>query len=300
MESSNNELISEFDKCKREIFALKNELNQVNALKESWFQKKEQIDKEISGFISKIKELKKQRDHFTGMVKDNKRERDNNTKLMKERIEDVKKLRLAKKEFMKKHNIKKEPDQLKREISKIETRIETEALPFEHEKKLMERIKSIKKELNEAKELIEINTKISTISADINRFKRASDDAHAKIQDFARQSQARHDGMLKIMKQVDELRAKEKEANKNSQESKAKFTELNEKLEKNLPLLQSLKDELNKRKAEMEREKRLQLEKEFAQIDAQIKEKIKRGKKLTTDDLLTFQRMAMHEKEPDI
>ena len=115
-------------------------LIELNDQKEAWFNKKESCGKDISKLIKKVKTSKAKRDLLTKKVKADKADREKYNEKAKKKIEQVKKLNKEKAEVQKKHHIKEDPSTIKKQIQKIETIIETEAISFDKEKKLMDLI----------------------------------------------------------------------------------------------------------------------------------------------------------------
>ena len=136
-EAEKKELLKRLNKCNREISEIRKELNILNDQKEAAFSNREAVGKKISGLIGKIKEFRKNRDKFTALVKEHKENRKSSRELVKKKIAEFKELDKKKKEFMKKHKIKIGPDKVREQIEKLETKIETEAMPFSEEKKIM-------------------------------------------------------------------------------------------------------------------------------------------------------------------
>ena len=131
--------------------------------------------------------------------------------------------------------------------------------------------------------------KNNSISREINVLKKQSEDVHAKIQSLAKESQARHEEMVSATTKIDELREKEKEANDKFSELKKKFKEANDFLKRKLAEANDIGRKINEHIEETKIERK---EKEWRTIkekEANIAEKIRRGKKLTTEDLLVFQ-----------
>jgi len=105
----------------------------------------------------------------------------------------------------------------------------------------------------------------------------------------AKESQSYHEGMLSLSKKISELRKNEKEIFKQFSELKKQFFETNNMLKQKLleanEASKHEKEEHEKEDAEMKERQ----EKMLAEKETEMTEKIKSGKKLTTEDLLAFQ-----------
>src|SRR3989344_4766459 len=97
-EKEKGELFRKLDDTKREITALRTELNQIDDQKESAFSKKEQYNREINGLIKQIKDNKNKRDSLTEEVKKDKEKRDKLNEEINKKISEIKKLNQEKKD----------------------------------------------------------------------------------------------------------------------------------------------------------------------------------------------------------
>lgn len=272
----------------REVSVLRKNLNEINSLKEKWFNKKEELKKEVSALIKHIKVVRERKDKLNKRVKELKKERDDYHSKVKERIEEFKKL-----DFDKKHLKEKireaNPAVILENIEKLEMRIETEALSFKKEKEVMKEINALKRKYNEAKKISNSFVKGSELSKDINEIRKKAEELHSKVKQTAEESQKDFDEIKKISSQIDELNKKQEEAFKIFTEKKDEFTKLNLELEKKLEEATRLRRELNTFKQGKKKEKRSRQE-DILKVKAEdIEEKIKTKKKLTKDDLLVFQ-----------
>ena len=96
--------------------------------------------------------------------------------------------------------------------------------------------------------------------------------------------------MLTSSKEIDDLKSKEEEAFSKFIEFKKKFNEVNDQLKEKLVELNRLTDTANKYKLEIKKEKQEKEESMLKNREEMIEDKIKRGEKLTTEDLLIFQK----------
>ena len=128
----------------------------------------EAYSKEISQLIKELKTLKDKRNQLTAKVKESKKERENYNELIKQKIEEVKKLRIEKNNVAKKYHITEDPMKIKATIEQLEAKIETNVMSFEKEQSLMKKIKELKKKYKEAGSLVAICDKIHKVSKEID------------------------------------------------------------------------------------------------------------------------------------
>jgi uncharacterized coiled-coil DUF342 family protein len=246
---------------RREINDLKKSLNELNVQKEKWFSIKESLSTEIRGLIKLIRGIKSSKDKSNEQIKSLKEQRDKYNKQTQELIVEFKKLNTEKHKIMKEKKIDFDPSKILDSISKLEQKIETEVPSFKKEQLYMKNIKDFKKKLKESEGVQEI----------------------FKLQDEYTNSKKGYGDFVKFTKQINELNKQQEGAFKNFIESKNKFSKIND----------DLKSKLKNASKFAEGEKIKRQMKDSAVLEEKAKEvetKIKEKKKLTTDDLLVFQK----------
>lgn len=288
-------LFADLDKLRNEINSLNEDLNKKNNEKESWFRKKDNLSKDIGEKIASIKENKNKRNFLTKKVKELKGKRSKLNEDIKKKISELVKLKNETKDLTKRSKIKA-PQRIKGEIDNIEVKLETEAMPFEKEKALSKKLKQFKKLLEEASVIINNIDKIKKFNSEMDAIKKNSNETHNEIQKLARQSQGLHENIIKNSKEIDELKVKEVEALKNFVDSKKNFNAINDKLEDKLSDMGKIKNKINKFRLKEDEKRRLKESMLIKSKELEIEEKIKEGKKLTTEDFLAFQDMIKGKK----
>jgi uncharacterized coiled-coil DUF342 family protein len=282
---------AEFENKRKEISELKAALNTLNDQKERLFDEKERYSREIKDLIRKVKALKDKRNDFTKLVKEDKDKKTDLEGNIEGKIAEVKKLRTELDEIRKKYNLQGDPFSIKREMARLERTIETEAISFDKEQKLMKRIKELKHKLEDYAVVSDTWKKIKQFSDEIDKLKGAKESYHSQVQDNAKKSQSEHEQMLTYSQKIDELKVKEEETYKKFIEAKEKFNEANKALKEKLPDMNDAKDKLDtyhtKAKNEKQHKEKLTL-KEKADL---ARKKLTSGEKLTTEDLLALQSM---------
>jgi len=289
------ELFVNLDKLRNEINSINKDLNKKDDEKESWFRKKDDSSKNIRKKIAYIKESKQKRDSLTKKVKELKQKRDNLNEEIRKKISELIKLKNETRDLTKKSKIKN-PQGIKGEIDKIEVKLETEAMPFEKEKALSKKLKQFKKLLEEASIIINNIDKIKKFNSEIDAVKKNSNETHNEIQKLAAESQKLHEALIKNSKEIDELKVNEEVAFKKFVDSKKNFSEINNKLEEKLGKMNDIRSKINKFQLEEDEKRKLRESIIIKSKEQEIEEKIKTGKKLTTDDFLAFQEAIKGKK----
>ncbi len=290
------ELFAELDKLRNEINSSRNELNRINDQKESWFRKKEDLSSTIRKNIAQIKENKKKRDSLTKNVKYLKEKRNKFNEETRKKISEVQKLKDELKNLTKRSKIKN-PGWIKGDIDKIEVKLETEAMPFEKEKELSKKLKQLKKLLGEASAIVNVLDKIKKLNSEINICRKNTDETHNKVQKIAQASQELHEDIIKNSKGTDKVEFSEEEAFKIFLDFKKKFNTINNGLKEKLIQMNTVRNKINQFKLEEEEKRRLKERMLIKAKEHEIEEKIKTGKKLTTEDFLVFQEAIKNNKD---
>ena len=284
------DLVEELSKYRVEVSKLRNTLNETDNEKESFFRKKEELSKTVRESIQQVKDKRSKRDSLTNEVKELKIKRSAINQNVAAEFKELDKLKEDKKEFFKSIGIKEPPSKIKQSIKKLEFKIETEPMPFDKEQALMKRIKELKKLYEESKIIIEIDEKTKKLSDGIDKAKKEANDVHKIIQEKAQQSQIMHEEIIKLSADIDKMKAEEEEAFKKFSELKKQFIDNNNQLKKELKDMNSVKEALDKISEERREKRRQQEDSLLKSKEEAVNEKLKRGEKLTTEDLLVFQK----------
>jgi uncharacterized coiled-coil DUF342 family protein len=284
------ELFRKQDELRKEVLSLKENLNNIDEEKEAAFSEKETISKDISKIIKEVQAVKQQRNNFTKDVKDLKLKRDTLNAQVAHKIKDIKSMDNERKDIARKHNIQEDPSRIKAQIEQLEQKFETDVFSFEKEKELMKIIKTLKKKYKESNVVSDVWDKLHVMSKDIDVVKKDSHDVHSQIQQKARESQQKHEEMLVLSKQIDELKVREEAAYKKFFEQKQKFNEVNTKLKEKLMGLNQISEEVNAFKNKNKIDRQRAQDDMLKSMEDMVQEKIRHGEKLTTEDLLILQK----------
>jgi len=284
--SADNNLTKQTSTLQQDIRQLKNKLSVLYKEKESFFSDKTKISEQIKALIKDIQGEKKSRNFLTDSLKDVKVKRKQlNTQILI-KINLIKKFRLEQKAVTKKFHIKENPVRIKAEIEKLHFTIETGAISFKKEQEFMKKINELKLKIKGAENISEVFDKTHSLSTEINKLKEDADAKHKHIQKTARESQLKHEEIIKTSKEIDDLIKKEKEAKKLFQKKKGEYDKFNMQLREKIAKLKELTGEIDTQ-IKTKREKRQNSMKQLLlQKQKEVEEKLKQGKKLTTQDLL--------------
>lgn len=253
---------------KEEFLALKKELDGVRDSKEHLFDIRSIISDEIKLLFSKLKDLKDSRDELTTKVQDMKTERDSINTQIKTLIEEVKGLRDVNGERV-------NATALKKEVSKMRYYMETNPLSPEEEKKVMKTIRDKEKVLGKSEEVSGAKSKLKDLSKTIDDLKEKSNKIHAEVKELAKVSQEKHEELINFSKDIKYLKAREKEIHALFSDEKDDYKE-----KRSLYLK-------NRKFYEAKRPKKEPVN-IMKKIERNVEEKIRKGQKITTEDLLAM------------
>ncbi len=270
-----------------EIVSLKTKLKEINEDKEKWFKKKEELKKEMGLLIEKIKSMQKEQQTYD--VDKFKIERDNYNSQVRELIKRIGELKNEKKILLDKYDIKIDPEYIKKKIAKIEEKIETEALSIDVEKKLMQQIKKMKKDYEMLGGVKLINDKIDEISKGIDEAKKKANEAHEKLKRALKEKKRWYREFFSLSRQINAIKKQQEKAFEMFISLKNSFIDVSKQLSSKLNIIRREK-QVKEDKIKLVKEKKEEGDKRLLdEKRKQVEEKLKKGVKLTTEDLIVMQ-----------
>lgn len=272
----------EYQTKKQEMSSLKSSLHSLNTEKEAAYHDLKTLREKISAHTAKIQELKGQRNSLTGQVKELKGERDKLNLVVKEKAQVTHSTDQQKQEVQ---SVPREsPQRLRAEIARLERKIETEIMPFPKEQELTKQIKVLKAAYKKIAAAVEVSKEINAVRAEFSESRKKAQDVHQQVQDLAHQSQDVHVNINSLYDEIKSWREAEKKAAERYLLLKEQYAQARQK-----------QDDLGKQLDQFSSQLKDQGEKDFKtkvrEKTAEVQEKMKKGKKLSTEDILAFQAM---------
>jgi len=285
-----NKLLDEFDELKKQIKQRKQDLNKINSKKESWFKKKKDIASSIREKINGLRSSKSKVTNLDKEVNELKSKKNVVSDKIVKLISEVKELKKKYADECSKKGITEKPYQIKSAIKKLEYTLETSALGFEQEKKLMRQIKKLKKTLAQMSEANKIWEVISKKEKEIDLLKNKKHGTLNKLKEDSTQKYDVSESFISNSQEIMGLRKEESTYYDNflqaKQEFKVKSDELKDLLSKKDEISSKLKENNIEMKDEVVKAEKELIKEKSAEVD----QKLKKREKLTTEDLLIFQR----------
>ena len=225
------------------------------------------IRQDIVKNINEFKKLENSRNEINSLVKDFKQKREDCVKKIKDIIKELTGLNSIKKP----ENFK-DIKSLMNLINKKEWFFQINALPIKKEEQILKEIKELKKELNEAQKENQAVKKIRVLVKSLESVRKEHNEYHEEVIENAKKSNDLSTKMNAVQKNIKELKKNGNVIKKEFDEKIAKY-----KLDKEI-------------KSKNYKEKKENIEKIIKEKENEAWDKLKGKKKLTTEDLLIFQK----------
>ena len=267
---------------KDNIVSLQKKGSELNKQKEFWFNRKEDLKKELNELVKKIKDFKLERDKANVSIESLRSQRNAYSSKIKDLIKQIKKLNKKKNKFLKRYDVKIDPSRIREKINELEKRVEIE-VDFKKEQKLMKQINDLKKSYAESPELNEILEKSKKISNEITETKKKADEIHQKIIEYTKDKG--YNMFIELSKKISEIRKQQEDAFQKFINFKNEYINANNELRKILEHIKNNKEKNIIKKQEKE-ERILDIIKKKVEF---VEQKLKQKKKLTTEDIIAYQ-----------
>ncbi|MBS3149639.1 hypothetical protein J4455_03005 [Candidatus Woesearchaeota archaeon] len=282
------DLFKKLETIRKDIDIFRSNLNNNREEKEKLYQKRISLSDRIKDKIKKIKDLKSKKDKDNIGLQEEFKEKENLNKEISDLIIKIKKINEKIKKFRETKKIDKNPRLIKVALEKLELKIETEAISYEEEKKLMKRVNQLKKEYKSVKEIVDLDDEYNKISKYIDNKRVRLNNIKEKINEKMK-TRSDYDDFMKISKEIFELKKDMKITNDGYIKLKADSLKTNLLLKEKFREFDNIKNQIGIENKKISEEKEIQKRDLIHQKVNIVEEKIKKGQKLSTDDLITFQ-----------
>lgn len=284
-----DKLLSEMNFLKSEIKDFRIKLNSLDRRKEELFREKRKISSDVYSRIKDAQSYKEKRNSLTSVVKTNKLSKEESEKKILFLEEEIKKLREEKRKILEKLGVD-DPMRLKKSIKQLEFKIETEGLTFEKEKELMKVLSKMKKQYASSKSVDEIEKKLDVLFRELRQLREEMDLSKKIVQHTAKESQKQHLELIESSKEIDELRTKEQKFEDEIGSIKSEMHTLSDEMSSRIDKFEGVKKTLHENNVQFKEDQDKTNAEKLKAKDEEVQDKLKKGKKLTTEDLLVLQR----------
>ena len=272
--------INEIAAINQKLDALKEQANKANAETKTYVEKRDKLNEQFRQIRQEIYALTDERNTLNEKVKTLKLQRNEAQAKTRANIEEITVIRQKLVELKKKQP-KQSYQQLQKEFTDIEWKIQTTSLDLQEEKELIETVKQLETQLKVYRKIGQQNQKITELQKELNVLQTKANALHQELAETAQKSQATHENVLskineskKIKSEADGLHAAYLQEKEKTQPLRSEIKKLVEQKEK----LQSVMRE------EEERKRRTAEQALKEKLGSQAKDKLRRGEKLSWDE----------------
>ncbi|VUT23864.1 MAG: Phosphoserine phosphatase [Candidatus Methanolliviera sp. GoM_asphalt] len=269
-----------------EVETFKQKRDELNSETGIYAKKRDELNKKTGEFIRKSKEHKQERDKGNKLVRDSKKKRSDlnkRLKLIRKKIENLKAT----------GNIEgKDLNQLKVEIDRLGFEQQTRVLTIEKERDLVRKICDLEEEYNRKKGEIEENEELRRLLRETKDLKEKNAIYRKSLSKYSDLAQEHHNKMMSSFKEADKARSEADLMHKKFMHSQKDADFYHHKFINNDRDLRDLENILNSLRRKGRDTKKAREERRINKIAEEVYSSFKKGEKITTEDLLLFQRGA--------
>jgi len=273
----------QYDQLRKRFAELKPAYQKAAREKEQAYRHLRSITDKIKSRNKKIQDFKAERDELTDVVKEAKELRNKLNSEVKSASQKHRELREQHGDSTQRNGARKDPVKIQKEIERIETQLETEIIPFAKEKQLRKHVAELRDSLAQMSTVTEKGN-IRDVRKELKKVKDEAESAHAKVQELAQASQEKHERITKLFNEIKGFREEEKVWAQQYKDLKALWLPMKDEMDQVTAQMRELEEKLGMAREQSYKEV-------LAEKSKEVKDKIKKGKKLSTEDLLAFQAM---------
>ncbi|MDG6220511.1 MAG: phosphoserine phosphatase [Candidatus Thermoplasmatota archaeon] len=251
-----------------------------------WVDKRDALNAQSRKNIDEAHQHRTKRDDHNQKVREHKEERDKWNKITSEKGNE---LMLVKKKKLPQQG-KVSSSKLKRELKELEKKQMTSVLNIKDERKLVDRMKAIKEEIDSIENALVEDDEIKTLVAELDEARDKAEFHHLQVETAAQLAQEEHDIMIQLYEKGHSLRKEADEAQENFIKEKLEADEAHKNHIEHLRQVHDF-DKILFGMRKKAREDKMEAEEEKAKkTSEEILDKFKKGGKLSTEDLLSLQK----------
>jgi uncharacterized coiled-coil DUF342 family protein len=270
------EQIHELD---HELASLKAQRDELKREAMQWMEERDKIREQIRELRTELSSLKQQRDETNQRVKDLKIVRDQLVSERKEKLAKVVEFKRKAASF--KHVRPKAIQSIQNEIRSLDWKIQTSSLTLPQEKRIIEQIAELEKQLLAYKQAQSMWTEIKTLQHQLRNMRTQEKETHRQISQQAEQSRRIHQTMNEKGANIPQLKAEAEEAHKKYTETLRQAQKAHQQY---VPIIAQVRALLLQIRTEEEKKKTKRQTELIQELEKKALEKMKRGEKLTWDE----------------
>jgi len=288
MSESIEDLKKKKDEFQKKANELKEKRNQLHLKSKKLADDRDEMSSIIREMRNKIADHKKKRDELNERVKHVKEQRNRlnrNYSDIKKRIEELERTHSA--------AAGANLNELRKQLRNLENEQMTQPMSAQKEKKLIEVISELHTKIREQEEILNKDPRLKKAVEEEKIIKQKAEKQHDMVEKLAKRAQEEHEGMIGLIKQLDNL---VKRVNKTQETIVMTKIEADSVHRKFIDYVDKIHD--FEREVSVAQEKKYKKKKAAEVTTAQkeandIFERFKRGEKLSTEDLMALQKAGL-------
>jgi len=278
----------ETEDLSQRIEGLRVRRDKLNAETKRWMLQRDELNARVRQSMATIEDHKHRRDELNRKVAEAKRVRDECNRRASELGDKV--------SALKRERLPKEGSPLgvlKRDIKRMEFEQMTKVLTPQQEREVVEGISAIRAQIKEKEGLIEQDQELKEA---IEQHKKAWEEAekqHHHVMEIADEAQAEHDDMVRLFEEVIQIKEEADKAHERFIKTRRKADECHADYIEMIKRVRAIERQIADIQQKEKKEARAAMKSEVEQQAAEIFERLKAGKKLSTEDILMLQKAGL-------
>ena len=288
MSESIEDTITKKDEYQKNANDLKEKRNQLHLKSKKLADERDSLNSSIREMRNKITDHKQRRDELNERVKHAKEQRN---KLNKSYSEIKKKIEKLERERSQASGTNL--NELRKQLRTLENEQMTQPMSSHKEKKLIEVISEIHTKIKEQEDRLNKDPKLKKAIEEEKIIKQKAEKHHDLVEKLATRAQEEHEGMIQLIKQLDNLTKKVNVIQETIVMTKIEADNVHKDFIECVDKIHDLERQISVSQEKKRRTKKAE-EVTIAQMEAnEIFERFKRGEKLSTEDLMALQKAGL-------
>jgi uncharacterized coiled-coil DUF342 family protein len=288
MTESEEDMVKKKDEFQKKANELKEKRNQLHLKSKKLADDRDSLNSTIRETRNKISDHKKKRDELNERVKHAKEQRN---RLNKSYTDIKRQIEGFQRKFLSVSG--KNLNELKKQLRTLENEQMTQPMSPQKEKKLIEVISEIHTKIKDQEALLNKDPKLKKIIEEEKIIKQKAEKQHDLVEKLATRAQEEHEGMLELIRQLDNFVKKVNFIQETIVMTKIEADTVHKDFIDCVDKIHDLERTISASQEKKRKAKKV-VEATYAQKEAnEIFERFKRGEKLSTEDLMTLQKAGL-------
>jgi uncharacterized coiled-coil DUF342 family protein len=249
----------------------------------AWKGKRDDLNKKMSQLSSKLKEEREERNRANEKVAELKAIKQEFAEKLDERKNQIDDLETKKRESI--SLLKDDPDQLRERIRKLEWFLQTNVLSLGKENQVVKEISTLEKKLKNVKVIDEVDNELTELVDRTRSIRGKLNEYRTQMMALVKTSQDHHTRVVELKGQMADLKKEADDAHKSYLESFELASEALSKARKIHDQIRDLNEKLASERMDRKPDRRKDLEERIEKVVTQAYDKVKKGSKITMDEL---------------